>query len=153
MLSGKLGKLRGGKNHESYKLDNLARNWNFHDIFWKSERGRGISNLSRLHRRATLPNDRDGHGRLWSSRDNRELALLVNLHSDHDGELSMETLGLFGAAAVFFSVGFAMVLYELARIKAKRPILKGRQMVQIYYVTYLTMFVLALITGLKAIIG
>jgi hypothetical protein len=47
----------------------------------------------------------------------------------------------------------AMVLYELARIKAGRPILKGSQAVQLYYVTYLTMFVLALVTGLKAIIG
>jgi hypothetical protein len=46
-----------------------------------------------------------------------------------------------------------MVLYELARIKAGRPILKGRQAVQLYYVTYLTMFVLAVVTAAKAIIG
>jgi hypothetical protein len=37
----------------------------------------------------------------------------------------METLGLLGAAAAFFSVGFALVLYELSRIKAGRPILKA----------------------------
>ena len=49
--------------------------------------------------------------------------------------------------------GFAMVLYELARIKAGRPILKGRQAVQLYYVTYFTMFVLAVVTAAKAIIG
>jgi hypothetical protein len=65
----------------------------------------------------------------------------------------METFGLLGAAIVFFGVGLAMVLYELARMKAGRPILKGSQAVQIYYITYLTMFVLALTTGLKAIIG
>jgi hypothetical protein len=46
-----------------------------------------------------------------------------------------------------------MVLYELARIKAGRPILKGRQAVQLYYVTYFTMFVLAVVTAAKAIIG
>jgi hypothetical protein len=65
----------------------------------------------------------------------------------------MKTLGLSGAAVAFFGVGIAMVLYELARIKAGRPILKGSQAVQLYYVTYLTMFVLALVTALKAIIG
>jgi hypothetical protein len=65
----------------------------------------------------------------------------------------METLGLFAAAAVLFAVGFAMVLYELARIKAGRPIMKGRDSVQIYYVTYLTMFVLAIVTAAKAVIG
>ena len=65
----------------------------------------------------------------------------------------METLGLSGASVAIFGVGIAMVLYELARIKAGRPILKGSQAVQLYYVTYLTMFVLALVTGLKAIIG
>ena len=65
----------------------------------------------------------------------------------------MKTLGLSGASVAFFGVGIAMVLYELARIKAGRPILRGSQAVQLYYVTYLTMFVLALVTGLKAIIG
>ena len=65
----------------------------------------------------------------------------------------METLDLSGASVAFFGVGIAMVLYELARIEAGRPILRGSQAVQLYYVTYLTMFVLALVTGLKAIIG
>jgi hypothetical protein len=65
----------------------------------------------------------------------------------------METLGLFGAAVAFFGVGFAMLLYELSRIKAGNRILKGSDAVQLYYVTYLTMFVLAFTTGLKAIIG
>jgi hypothetical protein len=71
----------------------------------------------------------------------------------HDFPLSMEALGLLGTAVAFFCMGFAMVLYELSRIKAGRPILKGSQAVQLYYVTYLTMFVLGFITGLKAIIG
>ena len=65
----------------------------------------------------------------------------------------MEPLGILGAAAAFFAVGLLLVLYELARIKAGRPILKGSQAVQLYYITYLTMFVLAVVTGLKAVIG
>jgi cell division protein FtsX len=65
----------------------------------------------------------------------------------------METLGLLGAAAAFFAVGLVLVLYELSRIKAGRPILQGSQAVQLYYITYLTMFVLAVVTGLKAVIG
>jgi len=65
----------------------------------------------------------------------------------------METLGLIGASVICFGVGLAMVLYELARIKAGNRILNGSQAVQLYYITYLTMFVLAFITGLKAIIG
>ena len=65
----------------------------------------------------------------------------------------MEKLGRLGAAATFFGVGFAMVLYKLAIIKTGRPILKGRDAVQLYYVTYLTMFVLAVVSAAKANIG
>jgi hypothetical protein len=65
----------------------------------------------------------------------------------------METLGLLGASAVFFAVGLALVLYELPRIKAGRPILKGGTAAQSYYIIYLVMFALALVTALKAIIG
>ena len=65
----------------------------------------------------------------------------------------METLGLLGAAAAFFAVGLALVLYELSRIKAGRPILRGGVAAQSYYIIYLVMFVLALVTVLKAIIG
>lgn len=65
----------------------------------------------------------------------------------------METLGLLGAAAAFFAVGFALVLYELSRIKAGRPILRGGVAAQGYYMIYLVMFVLAFITALKAVIG
>jgi hypothetical protein len=65
----------------------------------------------------------------------------------------MERLGLLGVAVACLGVGAVMLFYELSRIKAGRPILKGSQAIQLYYVTYLTMFVLAFITGLKAIIG
>lgn len=65
----------------------------------------------------------------------------------------MATFGLLGAAVAFSGVGLAMVLYELYRIKAGRPILKGSQAMQLYYIAYLTMFVLAVVTAAKAIIG
>jgi divalent metal cation (Fe/Co/Zn/Cd) transporter len=65
----------------------------------------------------------------------------------------METLGLLGASVAFFAVGLALVLYELKRIKEGRPILKGGVAAQSYYIIYLVMFALALVTALKAIIG
>ena len=65
----------------------------------------------------------------------------------------METLGLLGAAAAFLVVGLALLFYELSRIKAGRPILRGGVAAQSYYMIYLAMFVLALVTTLKAIIG
>jgi hypothetical protein len=65
----------------------------------------------------------------------------------------METLELLGSSAVFLVVGLALLFYELSRIKAGRPILKGGVAAQNYYMIYLAMFVLALVTGLKGIIG
>jgi hypothetical protein len=65
----------------------------------------------------------------------------------------METLGLLGATVSFFAVSLALVLNELSRIKAGRPILRGGVAAQSYYMIYLAMFVLALVTALKAIIG
>ena len=65
----------------------------------------------------------------------------------------MNLLGLVVASVAFFCVGGAMVLYELSRIKAGRPILKGSPAVDFYYVAYLAMFCLGITTGLKAIIG
>ena len=61
----------------------------------------------------------------------------------------METLGLLGASAALFGAGLAMVLYEFSRIKAGRSILKGRDVVQRYYMTYLLLFVLALTAALR----
>ena len=65
----------------------------------------------------------------------------------------METLGLLGAAAAFLVVGLVLVFYELARVKAGRPIMKGGVGAQGYYMIYLAMFVLSFVTGLKAVIG
>jgi hypothetical protein len=67
--------------------------------------------------------------------------------------LTMETLELLGISIGCLAVGGAMVFYELARIKAKRPILHGSPAVDFYYVTYLLMFALGMTFGAKAIIG
>jgi hypothetical protein len=45
-----------------------------------------------------------------------------------------------------------MVLYERARIAAGRPILAGRDTVQVYWVAYLTCFVLTLVIAVKLIV-
>ncbi len=65
----------------------------------------------------------------------------------------MKTLGLFAAAIAFFAIGITMVLYEVSRIRADRPILKGQDAAKLYWIVYLSMFVLSATTGLKAIVG
>ena len=64
----------------------------------------------------------------------------------------MEKLQFFGAAIAFFAAGTLMVLYENFRIKARRPILNGSAAVQLYYVSYLTMFVLSATVAIAAIV-
>ena len=64
----------------------------------------------------------------------------------------MEKIQFVGAAVAFFAVGILMVLYENARIRAGRPILKGSEAVQLYYVSYLTMFVLGVTVTIAAIV-
>jgi hypothetical protein len=65
----------------------------------------------------------------------------------------MERLELLGISIGCLAVGGAMVFYELARIKAKRPILHGNPAVDFYYVVYLLMLALGIVFGAKAIIG
>jgi hypothetical protein len=65
----------------------------------------------------------------------------------------VETLQLISASAVFLVIGGLLVFYEWSRAKAGRPILNGSEAVQLYYISYLTMFVLAVATAAKAIIG
>jgi hypothetical protein len=54
-------------------------------------------------------------------------------------------VGLIGA-------GFGMTVYEWARIKAGRPILRGRPSVQLYWMIYLSLFVLGITAFLAAIL-
>jgi hypothetical protein len=65
----------------------------------------------------------------------------------------METMGLLGASVVFAAVGGALLFYELSRLKAGRPILRGGVAAQGYYMIYLAMFVLSILTAVKATIG
>jgi hypothetical protein len=65
----------------------------------------------------------------------------------------VETLQLISASEVFLVRGGLLVFYEWSRAKAGRPILNGSEAVQLYYISYLTMFVLAVATAAKAIIG
>lgn len=64
----------------------------------------------------------------------------------------MEKLQFSGAAIALFAVGVVMVLYENFRIRAGRPILNGSAAVQLYYVSYLTMFVLGTTVAVAAIV-
>ena len=66
--------------------------------------------------------------------------------------LSMEKLQFIGAAIALFAVGAVMVLYENFRIRAGRPILNGSAAVQLYYVSYLTMFILGATVAVAAIV-
>ena len=65
----------------------------------------------------------------------------------------METFLLVAASAGFVAIGSLLVFYEWVRVKEGRPILKGKEAIQLYYVSYLTMFVLGVLTAAKAIIG
>ena len=62
----------------------------------------------------------------------------------------MEKLQFVGAAIAFFAVGNGF--YENFRIGVGRPILTGSAAVQLYYVSYLTMFVLGATFAVAAIV-
>ena len=64
----------------------------------------------------------------------------------------MEKLQFVGATVTFFAVGTLMVFYENFRIRVQRPILNGSVAVQLYYVSYLTMFVLGTTVAVAAIV-
>jgi hypothetical protein len=64
----------------------------------------------------------------------------------------MEKLQFVGAAVAFFAAGVVMVFYEDFRIRVGRPILNGSAAVQLYYVSYLTMFILGVTVLAAAIV-
>ena len=57
-----------------------------------------------------------------------------------------------GAAIAFLSDGAVMVFYELARIKAKRPIMKGDDGAQAYMSAHGALFVLGIRCMIAAIV-
>lgn len=56
------------------------------------------------------------------------------------------------AALVFLAAGGAMAFYEWSRIEAGRPIMKGSEAIVLYWIGYLSLFVLGLTSALAAII-
>ena len=64
----------------------------------------------------------------------------------------MEKLQFLGAAVAFFAVGISIILYEIARNKANRPILNGGNAIQLYYCGYLSSFVLGTVCVIAAIV-
>ncbi len=64
----------------------------------------------------------------------------------------MRNLELLGTAAALLIVAAGMAFYEWSRVKAGRPIMAGSQAVVMYWMTYLSMFVLGVTTALAAII-
>jgi hypothetical protein len=54
----------------------------------------------------------------------------------------MNAIAQLGAAAGFFGVGSGMVLYEWVRIKRRKPMSKDNPGTQLYWMAYLTFFVL-----------
>ncbi len=54
-------------------------------------------------------------------------------------------------ALVMLIVGIGMAAFEWSRIKAKRPLFKGRQVVVLYWVTYLSSSVLGVTFAIAAI--
>jgi hypothetical protein len=65
---------------------------------------------------------------------------------------TMEKLQFLGAAVAFFAVGIGMILYEIARNKANRPILNGGNAIQLYYCGYLSSFILGTVCVIAAIV-
>jgi hypothetical protein len=63
----------------------------------------------------------------------------------------LERAALLGTAIAFFAVAIAMVFYELARAKAKRPIMKGGDGAQSYLAAYFAFFVLGVTCVMAAI--
>jgi hypothetical protein len=55
-------------------------------------------------------------------------------------------------AVLLFASATAMAVYEWIRIRDGRPILKGSMAVELYWVSYLSLYVLAITFALSAIL-
>ena len=64
----------------------------------------------------------------------------------------MQTLQALGAAVAMLAAAGGMAFYEWTRIRASRPILNGHNAVVMYWVSYLSLFVLGIVTILAAVI-
>ncbi len=66
--------------------------------------------------------------------------------------IAMERLQLLLAAAIMLSAGGGMAAYEWSRIRTKRPLFGGSQVVTLYWCMYLSLIVLGFTTGIAAIV-
>jgi len=64
----------------------------------------------------------------------------------------MQAAQYAGFALLFVIVATAMVVYEWKRIQAKRPLFAGHEIRTLYWVAYLSLFVLGLTAGLAALL-
>ncbi len=62
----------------------------------------------------------------------------------------MGSLQLLLATAVMLAIGGGMAAYDWSRMKAKRPLFGGSQVITLYWCTYLSLLVLAVTTGIAA---
>ena len=62
----------------------------------------------------------------------------------------MQSLQLAGAAVVMLAVAAGMAFYEWTRLRARQPILQGHQAIVLYWISYLSLFVLAVTAALAA---
>jgi hypothetical protein len=64
----------------------------------------------------------------------------------------MEQLEISATAVGLLAAGTAMILYENLRAKAGKPIFGGREVITLYYVSYLMLIALGLAFGASALI-
>jgi hypothetical protein len=64
----------------------------------------------------------------------------------------MRHLELAAGSFAMLIVAVGMAFYEWSRVQSKRPLFKGRQIVTLYWMAYLSFFVLGITTGIAAIV-
>ncbi len=64
----------------------------------------------------------------------------------------MERIQLFLAGLLMLAVGSGMAAYEWSRLKTKEPLFNGSQVVTLYWCSYLTLLVLAVVTAIAGVV-
>ncbi|HEX5509808.1 MAG TPA: hypothetical protein VFX37_15010, partial [Pseudolabrys sp.] len=66
--------------------------------------------------------------------------------------VAVHNAAVFASALALLAAAAGMAAYEWTRIKAGRPILKGSMAVELYWVGYLSLFVLGITFALSEIL-
>jgi hypothetical protein len=64
----------------------------------------------------------------------------------------MQNVEMAGVSFVLLALAAGMAFYEWSCIKSKRPLFRGGQIMTLYWITYLSFFVLGITTGIAAIV-